>query len=67
MRMWEVNTGKQICVWEFKAPARAVAYSHGSQKAMCITDAAMGQNSTIHFIDIPRRTLSTTQVSNLFV
>lgn len=60
MRLWDVYTGRQICVWEFKAPARAVSFSHGSQKAVCVTDAAMGQPSTIHFLDIPRRIRSTT-------
>lgn len=61
MRLWDVNTGKQIYSWEFKAPVRSASFSFCGQKAVCITDAAMGQPSTIHFLDVPRRIISTTQ------
>lgn len=57
MRLWDVETGRQVQVWEFKAPARAVAFAHGGKQAVCITDAAMGQPSTIHFLDVVKRSI----------
>lgn len=62
MRLWDVYTGKQLYVWEFKAPARSVSFSHGSKLATCVTDAAMGQPSTIHVIDIVKRAIVKTIV-----
>lgn len=51
-RLWEATTGKQLHVFETKSAVRSVAFAFGDKEAIFVTDATMGNKSTIHFIKI---------------
>ena len=50
MMLWNLHSGKQLFAWLFKAPCRCVDLYQDI--IACVTDQAMGQPSTIHFLDI---------------
>lgn len=52
MRLWDVYSGKEIFKWSFKTSVRCVAWNEGNNQVLCITDATMGQKSTIHIFDV---------------
>ena len=52
MIMWDVQTGKQLAKWNTKSAVRAVSFQLGSKYALFLTDATMGQISTIHVVKI---------------
>ena len=52
MIMWDVQTGKQLAKWTTKSAVRAVSFQLGSKYALFLTDATMGQISTIHIVPI---------------
>ncbi|KAI9342885.1 WD40-repeat-containing domain protein [Obelidium mucronatum] len=51
-KLWEVETGKCVYTWETRTAVRAVAFALGDEKALFVTDATMGQQSTIHIVPI---------------
>ena len=52
MIMWDVQTGKQLAKWNTKSGVRAVSFQLGAKYALFLTDATMGQVSTIHIVPI---------------
>ncbi|KAI8846087.1 putative eukaryotic translation initiation factor 3 subunit [Chytridium lagenaria] len=52
LKMWEVETGRNVFTWKTKSAVRAVAYALGDEYALYVTDATMGQQCTIHIIGI---------------
>ncbi|KAJ3050112.1 Eukaryotic translation initiation factor 3 subunit I, partial [Rhizoclosmatium hyalinum] len=51
-KMWEVETGRCVFTWETRTAVRAVSFALGDEKALFVTDATMGQQSTIHIVPI---------------
>ncbi|KAJ3071031.1 translation initiation factor eIF3 subunit [Podochytrium sp. JEL0797] len=51
-KMWEVETGRCVYTWETKTAVRCVDFALGDEKALFVTDATMGQKSTIHIVPI---------------
>jgi len=51
-RLWEALTGKELHVFETRSAVRSVAFAFGDKEAIFVTDATMGNKSTIHFIKI---------------
>lgn len=66
MRMWNVGTGKELFKWETKAGVRSVAFSNGDEMVCFVTDATMGQSSTVHIVPIAKDTKLRT-LRNLFI
>ena len=54
LRLWDVTNGKQLYIWNTQSPVRSVHFNEGCTQALFITDATMGQISTIHIIDIAK-------------
>jgi translation initiation factor 3 subunit I len=54
--LWSVETGKELYRWETLSAVRAVAFAEGDGKALFVTDATMGQTSTIHIVPIDKKT-----------
>lgn len=52
MILWNVNGGQQLFKWETQTAVRAVAFASGDKLALFVTDATMGQKSTIHIVEI---------------
>ncbi|KAI8913093.1 WD40-repeat-containing domain protein [Powellomyces hirtus] len=51
-RLWGVESGKQLYQWNTRTPVRAVAFGQGDRIALYVTDALMGQPSTIWIVPI---------------
>lgn len=51
-RLWEATTGKQLYCFKTGSAVRSVAFAFGDKEAIYVTDATMGNKSTIHFIKI---------------
>ncbi len=72
MRMWSVETGRELYQWETLSAVRAVAFAEGGRKALFVTDATMGQTSTVHIVPIDlehpakRNTLLTQKPAKLY-
>lgn len=47
IRMWDVQTGTNICRWETKATARLVEISPSSDRFLAVTEEHMGQRGSI--------------------
>ncbi|KAJ3102716.1 Eukaryotic translation initiation factor 3 subunit I [Phlyctochytrium planicorne] len=52
MKLWEVETGRNVYTWKTKSAVRAVHYALGDEMALFVTDKTMGQQCTIHIIAI---------------
>ncbi|KAJ3104487.1 Eukaryotic translation initiation factor 3 subunit I [Phlyctochytrium bullatum] len=52
LKMWEVETGRNVFTWKTKSAVRAVAYALGDEMALFVTDKTMGQQCTIHIVGI---------------
>ncbi|KAI9208879.1 WD40-repeat-containing domain protein [Polychytrium aggregatum] len=51
-KMWDVYTGKCLFTWNTRTAVRAVSFAEGDKQALFVTDAVMGQPSTIHIVPI---------------
>ncbi|KAJ3299515.1 Eukaryotic translation initiation factor 3 subunit I [Borealophlyctis nickersoniae] len=51
-RLWSVRTGKELFRWDTRTAVRAIAFAEGDQKALYVTDATMGQPSTIWIVPL---------------
>ncbi|KAJ3055164.1 Eukaryotic translation initiation factor 3 subunit I [Rhizophlyctis rosea] len=51
-RLWDVQTGKELFKWNTNTAVRAVAFAQGDKKALYVTDAVMGQKSTIWVVPV---------------
>ncbi len=56
MRLWAVKEGKELFKWNTKSAVRSVCFSAGEQLACFVTDATMGQPSTIHVVKLDQDT-----------
>ncbi|KAJ3301302.1 Eukaryotic translation initiation factor 3 subunit I [Kappamyces sp. JEL0829] len=56
MRMWAVNGGKELFKWNTKTAVRSVCFAAGDAMACFVTDATMGQPSTLHVVSIANDT-----------
>lgn len=52
MRLWEVETGKQLFEWEHLTTIRSVSLATGDRRFIAISDAEMKQLSTLHLYDL---------------
>jgi len=50
-RMFDVETGQDIHAWSFRSPVRCVSLAENSPLFLAVSDAVMGQPSTISFFD----------------
>ena len=50
MRMWQVEGGKELVRWDTKSGVRSVSFAAGDKMACFVTDATMGQPSTVHVV-----------------
>ncbi|KAJ3324234.1 Eukaryotic translation initiation factor 3 subunit I [Boothiomyces sp. JEL0866] len=75
MILWNVNGGEQLFKWDTQTAVRAVSFASGDKLALFVTDATMGQKSTIHIVEIaedsskrkPQLTVETSKILNKFV
>ncbi|KAI9101027.1 WD40-repeat-containing domain protein [Phlyctochytrium arcticum] len=51
-RLWDVMSGKQLFQWDTRTAVRCVEFSQGNRMALYVTDATMGQQSTIWIVPI---------------
>ncbi len=51
-KLWNVNTGECLHTWSTKSGVRSVDFAMGGKLALFVTDATMGQVSTIHVVEI---------------
>jgi hypothetical protein len=56
LRMWAVETGKELFRWDTKTAVRSVHFGEGDRIALFVTDKTMGQPSTIHVVSIAEDT-----------
>lgn len=54
MRLWSVQTGKCLYVWEFPTAVKRVAFNEDDDQIVCITEQRMGFQSTIRVFNINR-------------
>lgn len=52
VRLWDVQTGAQKCLWDTQTPARAVAFAKGEKLAAVTTDPFMMSMPTVRFFAI---------------
>lgn len=55
MRLWDVETGKCLFVWEFPTAVKRVGFSRDGQKVVCITEQRMGYQCTIRVFAISEK------------
>ncbi|KAI8826625.1 WD40-repeat-containing domain protein [Fimicolochytrium jonesii] len=51
-RMWSVTSGKELFRWNTRTAVRRVAFGQGDRVALYVTDAVMGQPSTVWIVEI---------------
>jgi translation initiation factor 3 subunit I len=54
MRLWSVQTGKCLFLWEFPTAVKRVAFSDDDQQVVCITEQRMGHQGAIRIFNINR-------------
>ena len=54
MRLWSVQTGKCLFVWEFPTAVKRVAFNEDDDQVVCITEQRMGYQGAIRVFDINR-------------
>ncbi|KAF8299285.1 WD40 repeat-like protein [Clavulina sp. PMI_390] len=54
MRLWEVQTGKCLYIWEFPTAVKRVAFNASSSHLVCTTEARMGHSSFIRIFELNR-------------
>jgi translation initiation factor 3 subunit I len=54
MRLWSVQTGKCLFVWEFPTAVKRVSFSDDDEQVVCITEQRMGHQGAIRIFDINR-------------
>lgn len=55
VRLWEGETGQEVGKIDTKSPVRGVMFSESGNRALYVTDQAMGEKSMIHVVDIKNR------------
>jgi translation initiation factor 3 subunit I len=54
MRLWSVQTGMCLFVWEFPTAVKRVAFSDDDEQVVCITEQRMGHQGAIRIFNINR-------------
>jgi len=54
MRLWSVQTGKCLFVWEFPTAVKRVSFSDDDEQVVCITEQRMGHQGAIRIFNISR-------------
>jgi translation initiation factor 3 subunit I len=54
MRLWSVQTGKCLFVWEFPTAVKRVTFSDDDEQVVCITEQRMGHQGAIRIFNISR-------------
>jgi WD40 repeat protein len=54
MRLWSVQTGKCLFVWEFPTAVKRVSFSDDDEQIVCITEQRMGFQGTIRIFNVHR-------------
>jgi len=54
MRLWSVQTGKCLFVWEFPTAVKRVSFSDDDEQIVCITEQRMGHQGAIRIFDVHR-------------
>jgi translation initiation factor 3 subunit I len=52
MRLWSVQTGKCLFVWEFPTAVKRVSFSDDDEQVVCITGQRMGHQGAIRIFNI---------------
>src|SRR5882672_7986215 len=66
MRLWDVQTGKCLFVWEFPTAVKRVAFSDDDEQVVCITEQRMGYQGAIRVFNINREGDGKRRESGLF-
>ncbi|TFY71064.1 hypothetical protein EVG20_g1930 [Dentipellis fragilis] len=61
MRLWSVQTGKCLFVWEFPTAVKHVAFNEDDDQIVCITEQRMGHQGAIRVFNINREGDGTNQ------
>lgn len=54
MRLWSVQTGKCLFVWEFPTAVKRVSFSDDDEQIVCITEQRMGHQGAIRIFNVHR-------------
>jgi hypothetical protein len=54
MRLWSVQTGKCLFVWEFPTAVKRVSFSDDDEQIVCITEQRMGFQGAIRIFNVHR-------------
>jgi len=54
MRLWSVQTGKSLFVWEFPTAVKRVSFSDDDEQIVCITEQRMGHQGAIRIFNVHR-------------
>jgi len=54
MRLWSVQTGKCLFVWEFPTAVKRVAFSDDDEQIVCIAEQRMGHQGAIRIFNVNR-------------
>jgi translation initiation factor 3 subunit I len=52
MRLWSVQTGKCLFVWEFPTAVKRVDFSDDDKQVVCVTEQRMGHQGAIRIFNI---------------
>ena len=64
MRLWSVQTGKCLFVWEFPTAVKRVSFSDDDEQVVCITEQRMGHQGAIRIFNISRDNDGTQRASH---
>jgi len=54
LRLWSVQTGKNLFTWEFPTAVKRVAFNDDGTQVVCITEQSMGYQCAIRVFEINR-------------
>ncbi|KAG5653759.1 translation initiation factor eIF3 subunit [Sphagnurus paluster] len=66
LRLWDVETGKCLFIWEFPTAVKRVAFKEDDSQVVCITEQRMGFQCAIRVFNINRDGDGTNRAPDLF-
>lgn len=54
LRLWSVQTGKNLFTWEFPTAVKRVSFNDDGSQVVCITEQRMGYQSAVRVFQIDR-------------
>lgn len=61
VKLWDVQTGRELCEWAQPVPMRSCAFAMGDRQFLCVGDNVFGHPPTISVYQIPEALLSTSR------